>query len=334
MTIYDIAKACGVSIATVSRVLNNSDKVSEKTRQKVLDVIRQQNYSPNPFARGLGLDSMRMIGLLCTDVSDAFYAKAVSLVEHELKQRGLDMMLICTGNDIQAKKKYLQFLLKKHVDAIILIGSPFREDGDNSHLAETARKVPIIAINSLLELPNIYSVLCDEAGGMELAVRKLTKAGCRNILYLYDRTNYSGQQKLQGFRAGIARAGLAQQEKLICRTSRDLTAVEETVKRMIAPSLPFDAIIGSEDQIAIGAQKALSSADLHLPVIGCNNSVLADCATPSLTSIDNRLDILCPAAVDVLAKILETGPDAAPSQTVFPAIIQYRDSFPAPPDSR
>ena len=71
----------------------------------MLDVIRQQNYSPNPFARGLGLDSMRMIGLLCTDVSDAFYAKAVSLVEHELKQRGLDMMLICTGNDIQAKKK-------------------------------------------------------------------------------------------------------------------------------------------------------------------------------------------------------------------------------------
>ena len=64
MTIYDIAKACGVSIATVSRVLNNSDKVSSKTRQKVLAVIKQENYTPNPFARGLGLDSMKMIGLL------------------------------------------------------------------------------------------------------------------------------------------------------------------------------------------------------------------------------------------------------------------------------
>ena len=76
MTIYDIAKACGVSIATVSRVLNNSDKVSSKTRQKVLAVIKQENYTPNPFARGLGLDSMKMIGLLCTDVADAQIGRA------------------------------------------------------------------------------------------------------------------------------------------------------------------------------------------------------------------------------------------------------------------
>src|SRR5574344_443348 len=100
MTIYDIAKACGVSIATVSRVLNNSDKVSEKTRKKVLAVIQEENYSPNPFARGLGLDSMKMIGLLCTDVADAFFAKAVSLVEPTLRARGFDVILGCTGTEL------------------------------------------------------------------------------------------------------------------------------------------------------------------------------------------------------------------------------------------
>ncbi|MCH3959765.1 MAG: LacI family transcriptional regulator [Selenomonas sp.] len=327
MTIYDIAKACGVSIATVSRVLNNSEKVSEKTRQKVLAVIQEENYSPNPFARGLGLDSMKMIGLLCTDVSDAFYAKAVSLVEHELKQRGLDMMLVCTGNDLNEKKKYIQFLLKKHVDAIILIGSPFREDGDNSHVAEAAHEVPIIAINSLLELPNVYSVLCDEASGIELAVRRLADNGCRNILYLYDNLTYSGQQKIRGYREGLEAAGLQKQDKFLCQVSKDLISAQQMVQRLLKQQLPFSAIIGSEDIIAIGAQKALSAAGIEIPVIGCNNSVLAECATPSLTSIDNRLDILCPAAVDVLTKILDNGPQAAPSQTVFPAIIQYRESF-------
>lgn len=327
MTIYDIAKACGVSIATVSRVLNNSEKVSEKTRQKVLAVIQEENYSPNPFARGLGLDSMKMIGLLCTDVSDAFYAKAVSLVEHELKQRGLDMMLVCTGNDLNEKKKYIQFLLKKHVDAIILIGSPFREDGDNSHVAEAAHEVPIIAINSLLELPNVYSVLCDEASGIELAVRRLADNGCRNILYLYDNLTYSGQQKIRGYREGLEAAGLQKQDKFLCQVSKDLISAQQMVQRLLKQLLPFSAIIGSEDIIAIGAQKALSAAGIEIPVIGCNNSVLAECATPSLTSIDNRLDILCPAAVDVLTKILDNGPQAAPSQTVFPAIIQYRESF-------
>ncbi len=327
MTIYDIAKACGVSIATVSRVLNNSEKVSEKTRQKVLAVIQEENYSPNPFARGLGLDSMKMIGLLCTDVSDAFYAKAVSLVEHELKQRGLDMMLVCTGNDLNEKKKYIQFLLKKHVDAIILIGSPFREDGDNSHVAEAAHEVPIIAINSLLELPNVYSVLCDEASGIELAVRRLADNGCRNILYLYDNLTYSGQQKIRGYREGLEAAGLQKQDKFLCQVSKDLISAQQMVQRLLKQQLPFSAIIGSEDIIAIGAQKALSAAGIEIPVIGCNNSVLAECATPFLTSIDNRLDILCPAAVDVLTKILDNGPQAAPSQTVFPAIIQYRESF-------
>ena len=327
MTIYDIAKACGVSIATVSRVLNNSEKVSEKTRQKVLSIIQKENYSPNPFARGLGLDSMKMIGLLCTDVSDVFYAEAVSLIEHELRQRGLDMMLVCTGNDLNEKKKCIQFLLKKHVDAIILIGSPFREYDDNSHVAEAAQRVPIIAINSLLELPNVYSVLCDEALGFELAVRRLARKGFTDILFLYDNLTYSGQQKRVGYRKGLEAADLPQQDKLLCQVGQSLASAQQMVERLIDQRLSFSAIIGSEDLLAIGAQKALSAAGIEMPVIGCNNSVLAECATPALTSIDTRLDILCPAAVDVLTKILDNGPQAAPSQTVFPAIIHYRESF-------
>lgn len=325
MTIYDIAKACGVSIATVSRVLNNSDKVSERTRAKVLAVMQQENYTPNPFARGLGLDSMKMIGLVCTDVSDAFYAKAVSLVEHELKSRGLDMMLVCTGTELAEKKKYLQFLLKKHVDAIILIGSPFHEDEDSS-IATAAKSVPVIAINSLIDLPHVYSVLCDEASGMEMAATELARAGARDILYLYDSLSYSGQQKLNGYRAGLARAGIAGTPALELRVPRDFAAIKEAIVAL-AGKQEFSAVIAAEDYIAIGAQKALTRLGMTLPVIGCNNSQLAECATPALTSLDNRLGLLCPAAVDVLTKILEEGEGAAPSQTVFPAVIEYRDSF-------
>lgn len=335
MTIYDIAEACGVSIATVSRVLNNSDKVSAKTREKVLRVMKQQDYSPNPFARGLGLDSMKMIGLLCTDVSDSFYAKAVSLTEHELKKRNLDTMLVCTGDDAGAKKKYIQFMLKKHVDAIILIGSPFHEEHDTTNLAEAAQNVPIIAINSLIDKPNVYSVLCDEASGIAQAVKELVRHDAKNILYLYDQLSYSGQQKLRGYKEGLQATGIVPNAKLIRQVPRDLAAVKTIVGRLIAqnslePSndLSFSAVIASEDIIAIGAQKALAAAGLSMPVIGCNNSVLAECATPSLTSLDNRLDVLCPAAVDVLTQLLD-GSKATPSQTVFPAILEHRESFPA-----
>ena len=80
ITIYDIAQKCGVSIATVSRVLNGSSRVSEKTRARILEVMKDMGYKPNPFARGLGLDSMKIVGVICTDVADIFYARAVSLL--------------------------------------------------------------------------------------------------------------------------------------------------------------------------------------------------------------------------------------------------------------
>ena len=86
MNIYDISKQAGVSIATVSRVLNGSSSVKPKTRKKVLDVIEKCGYTPNAFARGLGLDSMNSIGILCADCSDIYLAKAVYYIEGNLRE--------------------------------------------------------------------------------------------------------------------------------------------------------------------------------------------------------------------------------------------------------
>ncbi|MCH4158227.1 MAG: LacI family transcriptional regulator [Acidaminococcaceae bacterium] len=327
MTIYDIARACDVSIATVSRVLNGSNKVRPLTRAKVLAAMRAQNYTPNPFARGLGLDSMKMVGILCTDIADAFFAKAVSLVEPTLRARGFDVILGCTGNDLEDKKKYLQLFLDKHVDAIVLIGSSYRETLDNSHLASAANKVPIITINCPITLPNVYSVVCDEASGFCASAQVLERQGCHSILYLYDRLTYSGQQKLQGFRDGLKKAGLQENPQLILMVDRTLDAAQSVVERLLAQKVHFDAILASEDIVAVGAQKALVARGLSLPVIGCNNSILASCSTPSLTSLDNRLEALCPAAISVLVDVLEGKGDMTPSLTTFAPFLVYRDSF-------
>ena len=107
ITIYDIAQKCGVSIATVSRVLNGSSRVSEKTRARILEVMKDMGYKPNPFARGLGLDSMKIVGVICTDVADIFYARAVSLLEEGLRRHNLDVMLSNTGEDRGRNSKYI-----------------------------------------------------------------------------------------------------------------------------------------------------------------------------------------------------------------------------------
>jgi LacI family transcriptional regulator len=327
MTIYDIAKACGVSIATVSRVLNGSTKVRKDTRDKILAAIKEQKYSPNPFARGLGLDSMKMIGILCTDIADTFFAKAVSLIEPNLRSRGFDVILGCTGNNKEDKRKYMHLLVDRHVDAIILIGSSFREALDSPHLSQELGKVPIIAVNCNIKAPNVYCVACDEKGGFAESTQQLAKQGYKTILYLYDRLTYSGQQKLKGFHEGLKKAGLPANPKLEILIDRTMETARDVVERLLEDKTHFDAILTSEDILAVGAQKALVAHGLSMPVIGCNNSILAYCSTPSLTSLDNRLEALCPAAVHVLIQVLEGNGDMTASVTTFEPFLCYRESF-------
>ncbi len=325
MTIYDVAEKSGVSIATVSRILNGGKNVSEKTRQKVLAVIEEEGYTPNIFARGLGLDSIQMIGLLCTDVADAYYAKAVSILENELHQKGFDVLLYCTGNRPEDKKKSLRMLLEKRVDAVILIGSAFREEADNSHLEQAAKQVPLFIINGLGEFPGVTCVACDEHGAVMQNVAELYKQGCRRILYLYDALTYSGFQKLDGYRDGLQNCGLPWDEALAVRVEKSLQDAKRAVSELLEAGVVFDAVMASEDLLAVGAQKALQQKKAELPIIGFNNSLIAECATPSLTSVDNMLDTLCPYTVDLLLRLLKGG--EAPNKTVVSAKLVERETF-------
>ena len=105
MNIYDIAQIAGVSIATVSRVVNDSPRVSEKTKRKVRAIMEEYGYTPNVFARGLGLDSMKTIGIICPDVSDAYMADAVAHLERGLHEYGYDCILCCSGYKQLNKEK-------------------------------------------------------------------------------------------------------------------------------------------------------------------------------------------------------------------------------------
>ena len=202
MNIYDVSKKAGVSIATVSRVINGNNNVSEKTKQKVLSVMKEIGYTPNVIARGLGLNTMKTIGIMCTDSSDVYLANAVYYLERELRSNGYDAILCCTGNDLSTKKDYLELLLSKRVDAVILVGSKFLETkaADNKYIIEAAEKLPIMLVNGYLDAPNIYGTLCDDESAVYEVTDALIRSGRRNIVYLYTSTSLSGQCKLAGFK--------------------------------------------------------------------------------------------------------------------------------------
>lgn len=334
MNIYDIAARAGVSIATVSRVINGRGNVSEKTRNRVLAVMEQEAYTPNIFARSLGLGSMKMVGVMCSDIADIFYARAVSIIENELRAAGYDALLCCTGSDVADKKKAMELLLSKRVDAIILVGSVFKEHSDNSHIEKAAAAVPVIVINGSFDIPGTYCLLCDEAQAVAGNLRLLCSQGRRDILYLYDSESYSGITKMAGYRQGLEEAGLAERE-LIRRCARGVEPAREVVAGLLAEGVPFDAVVTAEDILAIGAIKALQAAGIsvpgEVPVIGFNDSVLAECATPALTSVDNKVVALCTGAVRSLIDVF-AGRDVA-QRTVLSSQLVFRESFPEPAES-
>ncbi len=325
MNIYDIADKAGVSIATVSRVLNDSPNVRAQTRDRVLEVIRQEGYTPNAFARGLGLGSMRMVGILCTSVRDAFYAEGVSYVEEHLRQNNLNAILRCTGPSTEDKKQALEYMVQKNVDAIVLIGSTFREDDDNSHIAAAAQQVPIIIISGHLDLPGVYCVTSDEKRAISDLVIQLFRRHKKRVLFLHDLMTYNCQQKIAGYRDGYAQCGEQADDALIVQVERNLDAVNDCIKRLLVQGVSFDAVIGAEDILALGAQKALQRIGLTMPIIGFNDSILARCATPELTSVDNGLEKMCITALQLLDDLLEKK-NATP-HTVIPARLIERDSF-------
>lgn len=324
MNIYDISRRAGVSIATVSRVLNNSPHVSENTRKKVMAVIEGTGYVPNAFARGLGLNTMKTIGLLCPDASDPYLSQALTYLERAFRQQGYDCLLSCTDKELQARQQGVELLKSRHVDGIVLMGSSFIEDvpSDNDYIRDAAQSVPVVLLNGAFPCDNVYGVQCDDQRAVKEATLSLLESGCKRILCLYHSNNYSGRKKLAGYRDAHAQAGMTVDEKLLCYFDHDKGSVHqvcETLLQLEREGLAFDAVLASEDILAVGALKYAKAAGKRVPeemsIVGYNNSSLCVCTEPELTSVDNKLLAICEHIAATMMGVLEG--KEMPQKTIF-----------------
>ncbi len=329
MNIYDISKKAGVSIATVSRVLNNSPNVSEKTRNKVLSVMEQNSYTPNVYARGLGLGSMNTIGILCADSSDIFLANAVYFLERELRQHEYSSILCCTGYELATKQNCMKLLLSKKVDAIILVGSNFIEKkaDHNNYIIEAAKEVPVMIINGYLKGTNLYGILCDEHQAVYDVTSKLINNGSDNPIHLYRSLSYGGRQKKEGFLQAIKEKGLDPRNR-VHECSGDMDAVIQLLNSLYDSGEGFNAIVTSDDELAIGAVKFAKAKNLRIPgdisIVGHNNSKVARYCEPELTSIDNKLETICIHTITTLMQIFNNKNVA--DKTMFSAELIRRQT--------
>ena len=338
MNIYDVSRKAGVSITTVSRVINGSDKVSEATRRRVLAVIEENGYTPNAFARGLGLDTMRTVGILMVDPSDPnacnCFTQSLGSLQRELRRFNFDSVLYCVGYDMRDKAETLRVMCARRLDAVIILGSFFIENNpkDNQCILDAARLLPVMLINGILEAENVYSFLCDDRQSACDATAALIASGCRRVLFLHQGGSLSERRKREGYLDALKQAGLEADAAYIRTCPLGIREGADFVEAL-AGGLSFDGVLATEDSIAMSVLKYANRNHIAVPdelsLIGYNNTMLAECCHPTLSTVDNNTEAACVMAVSALMQVLR-GSRTPARTTVSSELILRESTRPAP----
>lgn len=306
MNIYQIAEEAGVSIATVSRVLNGGS-VKEKTRQRVLEIMKKNDYTPSSYARGLSRADIAVVGIVVPDIADLFHARMVSFLDRELQRNGYEYVLFNSRYDLEKAQQGFYWMMGKKVRGLIFCGSMF--DQVESVLNQYRRiNVPMVKLLGRSEDPRFSQVLSDEVVAMKNVAKLLAERGSKNCLYLYSLENYSNGRKKEGFLQGAEEYGL---NVRVSRCELDFDAAKAAVVEARKNGEPFEAVVTADDVLAVGAMKAAHELGLRVPeelaVVGYNNMLLTESSTPRITSVDCNPEELCKTGVQLLLDSIENG---------------------------
>lgn len=322
VTIYDIAAACNVSIATVSRVLNQNPKVSEQTKAKVLQKIAELGYRPNPFARGIGLHTMRLIGVLCRDVQTSRDGQAVALLTTQLQLAGYSTLLTCLRN--VAEEEALAQLQAKQVDGLIIVGTPFNREETASTINQLSQELPIFTVESTLSsLPDtpLYTITSTAAAVVSQLVATLIQQGHKRLVFLTADTLAPDSLERTGFRHGVQAARLPRgSTDELCLTGNAVDHIQQLTAQCTRKPFP-SAIIAATDVLAAQAKRVTTSLQLDMPIYSCVTSPLTTYA--QLPSLVIDLASQCQTAAQQLLSRLRNPAQSIPIRTEFQAHWQY-----------
>ncbi|MCF7915277.1 MAG: LacI family transcriptional regulator [Spirochaetaceae bacterium] len=325
MNIYDIAKEAGVSISTVSRVLNNHPNVKKQTKENVLSVLKKSNYIPSSVAKSLVNKATKTIGVLASDIRHIHYANIAFTIEQKLSTYGYNVILCNTGNDKSKMKDYLRVLAEKQVDGVIMVGSIFSCDQTAESIQRYHSNTPVVMHNTSLRGDNIYNISSEEAYGIVLAVDYLVQEkGIKDIALVLDYDTPVVYQKHEIYREKLEEYGIPYLKKRVVRTQSGLSGGVAAIEDLTKHGVDFSAVIGCDDITSVGAMQQLEKYGRRVPgdvaVIGFNNTLFSQVSTPAMTVIDNKEEItgimLSRAMGDVLS-----GQPISPQTLIYPELI-------------
>ncbi len=286
-TIKDVAAEAGVSIATVSKILNNSSYSSEKTRAKVMAAIKKLGYQPNHIARSMVQGKTKMIALVVPDIRNDFFTQVARGVEDIANKYDYRVILCNTDEDPEKQQNYLEMLRGRIVDGLII--APAADD-DRQLKKIDPRRLPFVFIDRVCSTIQADAVVVDNRDGSYRAVGHLIRNGYRRIgIIAGKRDIFTGRERLRGYREALADNGIAVDEDLITDGRFTIEGGYLAMKVLLALAERPVAVFVSNYSMTIGALKALTESGLKIPqemaVVGFDDSDWAEFFVPPLTVV-------------------------------------------------
>lgn len=314
--IVDVAKEANVSVATVSRVVNNIPLVNEETKERVLEAIKKTGYKPNAIARSLKIQRTNTLGIMIPDISNPLYTEMARGVEDICGIYNYNIILSNTDFSPDKEKESLDVLIEKQCDGIIYIGKDLTDE-----FQEILKNAPseIVLGNVMDERGDLSSVLIDnESAAYDLAKRAIEK-GHKNFAVFTDRDGgFTSDKILKGVRKALDEAGLSLDEELIIPGNINVKGGYAMMNKLLDSEKDVDIAMTMNDQVALGAIRAAEERGVNVPddlaVTGFNDYWLSEWVNPEITTVKLPMYDIGAIAARMLIKMCEA--DEKESKTI------------------
>ncbi len=327
VNIKRVAREAGVSTQTVSRVINNRPDVSPETRQRIQQIIRRLDYQPDAIARSLVSRRTRTLGLITADFSDYFFTQVIAGAEAEARRQGYFFMLGSTQRNPEDEPVYIRLLTERHVEGI-LWARPSSEPDDRHMVALLEQGVPVVTTAYHLPNQTLTVVDVDNVEGGDQATRCLLEKGRRAVAMISGPMSWkSAMDRTLGYRRALESAGLGFDAALVVEGDWSYASGHQALRQLLARGKSFSALFAQNDQMAIGAMRALREAGQRVPedvaVVGYDDIPVAEFCDPPLTTVRQPMCEVGQLATRLLIQAIEQ-PQAPPSALLKTTLVKRR----------
>lgn len=336
VTIRDVAKLAGVSVATVSNTVNDPNRVSDALRERVLKAIETLNYAPRAAARSLRKQSSGLLGLIVADITNPFFTELVQAVEAIASQHGYSVLLCNSDEDAVREEKHLQVLRSQWVDGIILATTGEASLSRTSLLSQS--RVPVVLVDRAFDGLGLDAVVLNNRLAAHQATQHLIHRGHTRIGLLSGPTSVTtGADRLAGYREALLASQLHFESGLVREAGfREQQAYDATVELMRLPQPPT-AVFAANNLMAIGMMRALSDLGLRCPddvsVISIDDFAWANVFRPRLTTIAQPVREMGEMAVKLLTDRISGSRTGTGKTHFLESRLVVRESCAAPMDT-